>query len=208
MLKCKTVDSFRVSLVKGVLMLPGRSRWLWDANDAADECVCPCRRGFCDVGHKWQLRQGSVGSRPVVTKPQHHQEPGSAGGASCCGTMQVISPLPLCNAVKTRHSDKSVLCAAGMHCRAFLMRCAWWMLWTRVIRLICPWWSARTWGWRWPSCTAGLWRTTASVCSWTQTPWWENTEQRRLCNTSESQNFTDWTDASDVCLKMSRFYQT
>lgn len=60
-----------------------------------------------------------------------------------------------------------------MRCRAFLMRYAWWMFWTRAIRLICPWWSARTWGWRWPSCTAGLWRTTASVCSWMQTPWWE-----------------------------------
>lgn len=73
--------------------------------------------------------------------------------------------------------DPTVLYTAGMRCRAFSMRCAWWTSWTRAMRLICPWWSAPTWEWRWPSCTAGLWRTTASVCSWMQTPWWENTEQ-------------------------------
>lgn len=87
------------------------------------------------------------------------------------------------------NSDASVACTTGMRCRAFLMRCAWWTSWTRAIRLIWPWWSARTWEWRWPSCTAGLWHTTASVCSWMQTPWWENTEQMFLFDSLESQNF-------------------
>lgn len=68
-------------------------------------CVCPCprRRGFCDVGHKWQLRQGSDGSRPVVTTAQHDQETGCTGGASCCGTLQVI--LLLRNEAKMQQSE-------------------------------------------------------------------------------------------------------
>lgn len=103
----------------------------------------------------------------------------------------------------SNRSDPTMLCTVGTRCRAFSMRCAWWTSWTRAMRLICPWWSAPTWEWRWPSCTAGLWRITASVCSWMQTPWWENTEQIFLFDSLESQNF-----AKNIHLKMSRFYQT
>ena len=65
------------------------------------------------------------------------------------------------------------VCVAEMLYAPFLTRCAWWTLWTRAIRLTCPSWSVRIWEWRSPNCTAGLSHTTASVCSWTQTRWWE-----------------------------------
>lgn len=78
-------------------------------------CVCPSRRGFCDVGHKRQLRQGSDGSRPVLTKPQHDQETGCIGGASCCRTMQVV--LILRNPVKTQQTVMQV-CSVLQGCTA------------------------------------------------------------------------------------------
>lgn len=60
-----------------------------------------------------------------------------------------------------------------MCCAPFLMRCMWWTWWIQAIQLIWLWWSVRTWGWRSPNCTAGRSRSTASVCSWTLTHWWE-----------------------------------
>lgn len=52
-------------------------------------CVSPSRPSLCDAGHKWQLRQGGDGPRPVATKPPHHQEAGRTRRTSCCRTMQV-----------------------------------------------------------------------------------------------------------------------
>lgn len=59
-------------------------------------CASSSRPGFCDVGHEWQLRQGSNGSRPVVTKSQHNQEAGCTCRTSCRRTLQVTQIADVC----------------------------------------------------------------------------------------------------------------
>lgn len=154
------------------------NKWMLYLNFTSEKYFCwhfLCRPSVCDVGHKWQLCQRSHGSRPIITEPPHDQEAGGSHRTACCRTMQVL-PF-FVDLLKANMSQKWTLMQPFLFAeKCFdpsLMKCVSWIWWILGMWLTWRWWRGRTWEWRSPNCTAGRSHSTASVCSWMQTQWWE-----------------------------------
>lgn len=76
----------------------------------------------------------------------------------------------------------------GVLWRRCLMRSSLWTRWTARTVAACPCWDVLSSASPSPSSTAGLWPSTASVCSWMLTPWWVHTNMSLLWD--EQRQFT------------------
>lgn len=94
------------------------------------------------------------------------------GHAKCLRTVQVGSAPPLFNVYPGRkknptHCNLSI--SSGLPSETHLMRSSPWTWWTAAIVLACPCWDVLSLASLSPRSTAGLWPSSASVCSWMPT---------------------------------------